>query len=131
MREIKFRAWDKDKLEMILPTDTDSMNYWDWVTGTSVEIVNNQLRSNLYNWMQYTGLKDKNGVEIYEGDVIKKGKHIMKIIFWEYYADDSYYYCEWAFVTDEELNNNIDVDDSIVEVIWNIYENPELLKDKE
>jgi len=54
MREIKFRAWDKD-LKM---WSTIALKY-------SIKDVNDYTD---YEWCQYTGLKDKNGTEIYEGD---------------------------------------------------------------
>jgi uncharacterized phage protein (TIGR01671 family) len=60
MREIKFRAWNKEENEMI----PDAFNYWDWGLG-------NLLSDPRFVVMQYTGLKDKNGKEIYEGDIIK------------------------------------------------------------
>lgn len=57
MREIKFRAWDKEIHKFKYPDLWDSSmpsNWRDW-----------------YELMQYTGLKDKNGKEIFEGDIVK------------------------------------------------------------
>lgn len=72
MRDIRFRAWDKLENKMIYDTQRDNMIYWDWVTWTSVEIVNNQLKSNAYEWMQYTWLNDKLWNPIYVWDILRK-----------------------------------------------------------
>ena len=123
MREIKFRAYDKKDNEMFYSNmyqDKTSM-----IFGLSNFLKEcSDIEDTL---MQYTGLKDKNGVEIYEGDIVRttsneltgKWKHkIYKIEFKEIncVAGAKYMGFDFQFNVDE------------VEIIGNIYENKELLK---
>lgn len=74
--------------------------------------------------MQYTGLKDKNGKEIYEGDVLDNGMYPHVMIFWDKeYAGFRVTTYSCIKKLSEYVNN--------WEVIGNIYENHELLKDTE
>ena len=128
MREIKFRAWDKENNQML---DVQELNFEDCFYGGEM-----QIKTTMYNdyfdnrempLMQYTGLHDKNGKEIYEGDIIKI-KHIGKtVIAWVAYDDE-----DAGFVTKckniilhNELLSDINMRDK--EVIGNIYDNPDLL----
>jgi uncharacterized phage protein (TIGR01671 family) len=73
-------------------------------------------------YMQYTGLKDKNGKEIYEGDIVRfsfKHGDVVRFVEW------SYPYSGWAMGGHKYTPEECEV---FGEVIGNIYENPELLK---
>lgn len=121
MREIKFRAWCKK----------DKMMYYDIVYGIEFEdgskynfcnFIGSNDQDDYHEWvsMQYTGLKDKNGKAIYEGDVLKhKDDRVSSI---EYDAPH--------FIL--RHHNGHDGTDfpakrNVFEVIGNIYSNPELL----
>ncbi len=86
--------------------------------------------------MQYTGLKDKNGKEIYEGDIVEKWSHcsLLERLSPLYNRGVGYYKSLTTTVkwSEQGLNYNIypHHDDSYWKVIGNIYENRELLKEE-
>lgn len=115
MREIKFRAWDKIKAVMRNNVSTGTITIWG--DGSSFDI---DSESKDCVFMQYTGLKDKNGRNIFEGDV---GRDIEGCLYEVRFADGAFETFYDGNVI-EYLSETCDV----IEIIGNIYENPELLE---
>ena len=123
MRTIKFRAWSETLKDWVFPATTFRLN-----PGTIGVI--EKTDPNDIILMQYTGLKDKNGKEIYEGDILRipiKPKRDLFVIKWE--NKDFYRNCLYQITKGGGLNFHPNI---ILtqkgEVIGNIYENKELLK---
>lgn len=121
-REIKFRAWDKHHNSM------EYINDLHWFEENGIH----DLNDDNYVFMQNTGLKDKNGEEIYDGDIVKVTWGSGKIVSYEvkYYGSLGYHY-----LRDTKNKEDDDIiciyDHSQMDVIGNIFNNPELLKNKQ
>ncbi|OJH01702.1 hypothetical protein BL313_03215 [Staphylococcus hominis] len=120
----KFRIWDKTNKEMLEWEELD-LNKERGEDEITIFEPTGQFAHPIffYDAMQSTGLKDKNGTEIYEGDIIKN-------------SYDEIYTVKWfdaAFYLEEKYNGGFDYHELHLEdnkkVIGNIYENPELLED--
>lgn len=76
---------------------------------------------------QYTGLKDSKGVDIYEGDILKKYNTVYKVFFDTEYASFKVWYADGSN-TGNTASLWLLADDSKAEIIGNIYSNPELVE---
>ena len=129
MREIKFRA--------------KQINDNNWISGYGVIIgdgfcaIPYTIRGNTYDWKlttitcdintlgQYTGLKDKNGKEIYEGDIVRRKdlNRLGKVYFYQCAYRVDFGPCSYLL--------NIVLDEFDTFIIGNIHDNPELIKEEE
>ena len=114
-REIKFRAWVKKRKVM------ESVYWFDFNNSQLSTRNEGCLNSNDYEIMQYTGLKAKDGKKIYEGDIVKwRGDFIGNV----YFAN-----AEFRVLT-KDTNYFLSGISNDREIIGNIYENEELLGEK-
>jgi len=136
MREIKFRAWDK---EHNLMCTSDIMGHWETdylldlemtVWDTSKGLSFDAMVEDRFEFMQYTGLKDKNDKEIYEGDIIEAYGYVQKpkmvVKFDEKMAGFIPFIWKQAYEYVDYIGYFSYEDWCII--VGNIYENPELLK---
>ena len=133
MRDIKFRAWDKKENDWF---DEDGGDLYIELNGNINFGWNGEIMDDYTDriiLMQYTGLKDKNGVEIYEGGIVHwmtefispmdmRTKHKIDINVEVHQKESG----EWVM---GKVGNTLFEELLDVEVIGNIYENPELLED--
>jgi len=122
----RFRAWDKEYKEMV---QVDALVFDEQIikaTYKNGNVVKEDLKN--YVLMQSTGLRDKDGKEIFEGDIVKMAKNVYsELTYYEvvrhrggaYRLESKRYGCElWLRHTD-------------CEIAGNIWENPELLEVKQ
>jgi uncharacterized phage protein (TIGR01671 family) len=138
MREIKFRAWDKQNKRMIEWDNLGCIALDDCLRGKSIN----------YELMQFTGLKDKNRIDIYEGDIVimhdlllnpDNNPEIEKIIKEIGIEDDDIklegeilkieFIAGMFMLRNKKWSFNIGRFSRLqIEIVGNIYENPELIK---
>lgn len=132
MREFKFRAWDRETKKMFIVMSLAKEEQAPFcLCRENIEDISIAIETETLDIMQFTGLLDKNGSEIYEGDFVKAFNEIWEIKYFlgafngikmtgdqvgSHYGFDSF---AWGNSNAMELDN--------VKVIGNIYENKNLL----
>ena len=126
-REIKFRAWLKYGKEIVDVEEIDFMNevinYIDNDYENNEQEIIGAYFENI-ELMQYTELKDKNNKEIYEGDIVKFLNGIFEVIWCNEKASFMLKNKEY-----KEFLNFIYENHNVMEIVGNIYKNPELIKE--
>ena len=130
MRPIKFRVWLDEFNKMFYDVGLMGGELYVNIDGKGYDVVGD---CRDFKLMQFTGLKDKNGKEIYEGDIVKARD--VKVN-----GQDKFYICEvkwmptgWYAMSYKDLvgtEHYLSLNILETEVIGNIYENPELLEAK-
>lgn len=123
MREIKFRAWDLCEKKMLSPNQ-----YWLEFYYDNPPIMFDNISENgqlpprrTIELMQYIGLKDKNGKEVFESDIIKWPAGLIEVVEWQQFYGGNFIGPGWQPFCEMEFPSDF-------EVIGNFYETPELLK---
>src|SRR3954452_14550048 len=124
--EMKFRAWDTDRNEMLIPEELGEIRIGAAFYSTKQNFI----------WMQFTGLHDKNGKGIYEGDVARYGtgrrgvnaKKHPGIVVWQ---EDGAYFRIKHLDSDSGISWNVYGAELWCEVIGNIYDNPNLIGEEQ
>lgn len=123
-RDIKFRAWHEQDKEMVYFKNEKLVNDQHQMQHLA-HLINGDYGDVL---MQFTGLKGKNGVDIYEGDIIED--HIGRgvVVWWVRNAAFKVSYIGENSGKGKWFADYLDSEYKTIKVIGNIYENPELLK---
>lgn len=142
-REIKFRAWNPNDCEILIPFDEGHGDWW-WFdsdeNGNPVVVIRDIKTCHVtldqdykithhpeFPIMQYTGLTDKNGKEIYEGDYLE----VKSLCF---FGEDrncrgvvDFLECGFVVTDRKTFSNPLFVENCDIEILGNVFENPELI----
>lgn len=127
MREIKFRAWDKTENKMARSVEDLRFNS-KGLYGVALNHMGFEFRRRVKDVIleQYTGLKDKNGKEIFEGDIVRTQEGDIQEVRWV--NQELTYGTFVAFIAYSKKPPHAMGLSKSDEIIGNIHENPELLR---
>ena len=125
----RFRAWDKTDKKMYL-VDEINFNHGEFESiGVGITFLRGADKVEL---MQSTGLKDKNGKEIFEGDIITNGEEVVDVknhpTLGFYTVVNGVERFFGSNISIKDFEKDVEEFSSVTEIIGNIYENPELLE---
>ena len=129
MRDIKFRAVYKGKVYKVTFIDFENKSVDIDVNGVKITTSLNNTPI-----IRFTGLKDENGKDIYEDDLINVDGDIYRVMFKEmkinWFGEGRYFINFWALQSVKDELDILPLENSFGTVVGNIYKNHELLEDK-
>lgn len=130
MREHKFKAWDKKRKKWLGAnlhmSVTDGALWWQF--GYECEILSAEERKNI-ELFEYLDQEDINGIEICEGDILQDDYGRILLVEWYEHGFSFKSITKTNFVRARDINQWFENTEPFPEIVGNIYDNPELLKE--